>query len=197
MTPEKDIRPHEPFDNEPDMGHDYDGIRELDHRLPNWWLAIFYLSIVFSFGYWAYYHVMGAGPLQYEAYEMEMAAAEEAAAARAGDRDELSNELLLAFSEDTTKTAAGEQTYQQFCAACHGAQGEGGIGANLTDAYWIHGNQPMEIHGVIAEGVATAGMPAWKGVLGDKKMEEVTAFVLTLRGKNVPGKEPQGEKREE
>jgi len=197
MTPEKELTAREAMAAEPDMGHDYDGIRELDHRLPNWWLAIFYLTIIFSFGYWAYYHVMRAGPLQYEAYEMEMAAAEAAAAARAGDRGELTDEVLLAYSQDATKVAAGQQTFQQFCVACHGAQGEGGIGANLTDPYWIHGNKPLEIHAVIADGVATAGMPAWKSVLGDRKLEEVTAFVLTLKGKNLPGKEPQGEKRED
>lgn len=197
MTPEKKIGTSESLATEPDMGHDYDGIRELDNRLPNWWLAIFYLSIVFSFGYWAYYHVLEAGPLQMEAYELEMARAEAAAATRSSDRGSLSNEMLLALSEDEERVGAGQQTYAQFCAACHGSNGEGGIGANLTDDYWIHGASPMEILGVVSEGVATAGMPAWKGVLGDRKIEEVTAYVLTLRGKNLPGKEPQGEKLEE
>lgn len=197
MTPEQKIETGEPLATEPDMGHEYDGIRELDNRLSNWWLAIFYLSIVFSFGYWAYYHVLDAGPLQMEAYEQEMARAEAAAAARAADREALTDELLVSWSEDGAKVGAGQATYTQFCAACHGPGGEGGIGPNLTDAYWLHGGAPLEIMKVISEGVATAGMPAWKGVLGDQKMEEVTAYVLTLRGKNLPGKEPQGEKVEE
>lgn len=195
MTPEKEIR--EGMVNEPDMGHEYDGIRELDHRLPNWWQATFYLSIVFAFAYWAYFHIMGAGPLQMERYEQELARAEAAAAERAGDREAISDELLLAYSADEGRMASGQQTYTQFCAACHGAQGEGGIGANLTDEFWIHGGAPLDILKVVSEGVPTAGMPAWRSVLGEQKTEEVAAFVLSLRGKNLPGKEAQGERWEE
>lgn len=196
MTPEQKIETMDPVASEPDMGHDYDGIRELDNRLPNWWLAIFYLTIVFSFGYWAYYHVLKAGPLQMEAYELEMARAEAAAAERGGG-EALTDEVLLAYAEDEAKVNAGQVTFAQFCAACHGPSGEGGIGANLTDPYWIHGGSPLEILEVVSEGVATAGMPAWKGVLGKQKVEEVTAFVLTLKGKNLPGKGPEGERLEE
>lgn len=196
MTPEKKIENMEPV-TEPDMGHDYDGIRELDNKLPFWWQAIFYLTIIFSFGYWAYYHVLEAGPLQMERYEIEMAQAEAAAEARSAGKEALSDELLLAYSQDTAKVSAGQADYAAYCAACHGANGEGGIGPNLTDAYWIHGASPMEIHKVISEGVATAGMPSWKGVLGDSKVEQVAAYILTLKGKNLPGKEPQGEKVEE
>lgn len=194
MTPEAKI---DPTLNEPDMGHDYDGIRELDNKLPFWWQAIFYLTIIFSFGYWAYYHVLDIGPDQWQRYEAELARAEADAASRSAGKAELSDELLLAYSQDSAKVGAGQADYTTFCVPCHGANGEGGIGPNLTDPYWIHGAKPMEIHKIVSEGVATAGMPAWKSVLGDTRVEQVVAYVLTLKGKNVPGKEPQGEKVEE
>lgn len=178
---------------EPDMGHDFDGIRELDNRLPNWWLATLYLSIVFSFGYWMYYHVLKAGPLQMEAYEMEMAKADEAAAALAELRGAATDESLLALTEDPQAISSGQEVFAQHCAACHGPQGEGTIGPNLTDPYWKHGGAPTEILQVVSIGVPAAGMPAWKPMLGAKKVEEVTAYLLTLKGKNLPGKGPEGE----
>lgn len=178
--------------SEPLMGHEYDGIRELDHKLPNWWLATFYLAIVFSFGYWGYYHILEAGPLQMDEYRIEMAQAEAAAAARAEARGVVTDEMLAALGQDAAATAAGQVVYTQFCAACHGGQGEGGIGPNLTDDAWIHGGKPTEILHVVEQGVPAAGMPAWKPVLGSEKVEQVTAFLLTLKGKNVPGKAPQG-----
>lgn len=186
-----------PHAEEPDMGHDFDGIRELDNKLPNWWLATFYLAIVFSFGYWAWYHILDAGPLQMEAYEMEMARAAEAAESRRAARGEVGDEALAALSEDAAVVSSGQAIYGQFCAACHAAGGEGSIGPNLTDAYWIHGGSPKEILKVVSDGVAAAGMPSWRPVLGDEKVEQVTAFLLTLKGKDLPGKEPQGEKSED
>lgn len=183
----------EEVDADLDMGHDYDGIRELDHKLPNWWLATFYLVIVFSFGYWGYYHILEAGPLQMEAYQIEMAQAEEAAAARAAERGEITDESLLALQDDAAVVSAGQTTYTQFCAACHGGQGEGGIGPNLTDDAWLHGGKPTDILQVVEQGVPAAGMPAWKPVLGAEKVEQVTAFLLTIKGQNVPGKAPEGQ----
>lgn len=181
-----------PSHNEPDMGHEFDGIRELDNRLPNWWLATLYLSIVFSFGYWMYYHVFQAGPLQMDEYHQEMARAEEAAAALAEARGAIDDDTLVGMAGDGQQTAEGQIVYSQYCAACHGAQGEGGIGPNLTDKHWIHGGQPTKILEVVSTGVPAAGMPAWKPMLGNSKVEQVTAYLLTLKGKNLPGKAPEG-----
>ena len=36
-------------------GHEWDGIRELNTPLPRWWLWLFYLTIVWSIGYWIVY----------------------------------------------------------------------------------------------------------------------------------------------
>ena len=122
-------------DEAPDTGHDYDGIREYDNRLPNWWLATLYISIVFAFGYWAYYHVLSAGPLQHEEYQAEMAQAAKAAEAQAALRGAATDESLAAIMADTAAMEDAKATFSQYCAACHAASGEGMIGPNLTDRY--------------------------------------------------------------
>lgn len=178
----------------PDTGHDYDGIREFDNKLPNWWLATLFLTIFFSIGYWLYYHTLEVGPDQFTEYEMEMADAAAAAAERARDRGEVNDESLLSASRDPSQVGTGKELFGQYCAACHGPDGGGTIGPNLTDGHWITGaGQPMEIREIVSSGVTAKGMPAWGQLLGDEKVDQITAFVLTLKGTNVPGKGPEGE----
>jgi cytochrome c oxidase cbb3-type subunit 3 len=89
--------------------------------------------------------------------------------------------------------AAGKAVFGQYCVACHGPEAAGLIGPNLTDHAWIHGGTPTAILQTVTAGVAAKGMPSWGPVLGPDKVENVVAFVLTLRGKNVPGKPAEGE----
>ena len=42
------------------MDHEADGIRELDNKLPRWWVWLFYRTIIFAVGYMLYYHTRGA-----------------------------------------------------------------------------------------------------------------------------------------
>lgn len=177
-----------------DTGHEYDGIREFDNKLPNWWLATLFLSIFFSIGYWLYYHTFEGGSDQLSRYEMELADAAAAAASRAQERGDVSDEALLAFSADAGKVGSGKDLFATYCLACHGPDGGGTIGPNLTDDHWLTGSgKPMEIRQIISAGVTAKGMPAWGQLLGDEKVDQITAFVLTLKGKNVPGKGPEGE----
>lgn len=178
---------------EPELGHEYDGIREYDNRLPNWWLMTFYGAIVFAFGYWLYFHTFEIGDSAAEALEIELARA----AAEAEERDAamaagLSDESLVAMSSDAAVVARGKEVFTQNCLACHGANGEGTVGPNLTDAYWINGHRPTDIHGVIADGRLAKGMPSWKAVLGGGRVRDVAAFVLSLKNTHVPGKAPEG-----
>jgi cytochrome c oxidase cbb3-type subunit 3 len=39
------------------------------------------------------------------------------------------------------------------------------------------------------------GMPSWGLTLGTAACKQLAAYVLTVRGTNVPGKPPQGERR--
>lgn len=177
----------------PDTGHDYDGIREHDNRLPNWWLATLFITIVFGYGYWVYYHVLDGTPDQLAVYEAEMERAAVLAAERARERGVLDDDAFVALAADEAKVGAGKATYQQSCASCHGADGQGLIGPNLTDAYWIHGSNPTDIYQVVAEGAPAKGMPGWEQMLGRDKVESVVAYLLTIKGTEIAGKAPEGD----
>jgi cytochrome c oxidase cbb3-type subunit 3 len=175
--------------------HQFDGIEEFDNHLPNWWLWTFYGACIFSLFYWLYYHGLGLGPTSREYYEREMAAA-----AAAKVTVEVTEESLLTLSADTAGLHAGRQVFEQNCVACHGPDGGGTLagaplpGPNLTDGAWIHGGAPMQIHATITNGVVEKGMLAWGPILGPTKVQQVAAYVLSIRDTNVAGgREPQGE----
>lgn len=169
--------------------HIYDDIEEEDNRLPNWWLAILFGSMVFSFAYWFVYHTTQMRPHPRVVYEQEVAALIAARIAA----NPASPEAIVAMSKDPVAMEKGAQVFMTTCAACHGLEGEGVIGPNLTDRYWIHGNQPEMMLSAVTNGYPTKGMPAWGPILGPERSLQAAAYVLTLRGKNVPGKAPQGE----
>ena len=165
------------------MPHSYDGIREYDKRLPNWWLWTFYLAMIFSFGYWFVVH--RSEPLTPPEVELERKVAEMAMKASAGG--DLSDDQLWQMAENPDIVAAGNETFQTTCASCHGPNLGGGIGFNLADAEWVHGVQPNDIMKTVSEGIVEKGMPEWGPVIGAQRVAEVTAFVLSY---HTPG--PQG-----
>lgn len=172
--------------------HEFDGIQEYDNRLPNWWLYTLYGAIVFAVIYWFAFHTTGIAPLPEERYELEMVAAAEAQLKRM-EGQELTNESLQLTSTVPARVEAGQQVFQQFCVVCHQADGSGNVGPNLTDAYWIHGGKPLDIHDTVTNGVTDKGMAAWGDQLGPRRVQDVVAYVLTLKGKNLPGKAPEGD----
>jgi cytochrome c oxidase cbb3-type subunit 3 len=171
--------------------HEYDGIQEFDNRLPNWWLFTLYGAILFAFLYWFSVHTWRWAPLSHELYEREMAAAAERQLAQMADQ-ELTDDAFLLMAQIPATVERGRAVFEQFCVTCHKADGSGQVGPNLTDAYWLHGAQPLQIHHTVTNGVPEKGMAAWANQLGPMRVQDVVAYVLTLKGKNRPGKEPQG-----
>lgn len=189
----KDAPPAAPGDA-PILDHEYDGIQEYDNPLPGWWLYIFWASILFTPIYIAYYH-FGDGPLVADEYAADVRAFEEAEAQRAMESGAVSEDALAALSRDEATLAAGEALFKTNCVACHGDKGEGKIGPNLTDDAWIHGGTLMAIHTTIDQGVPEKGMLAWGKTLPGDDVKRLAAYVAgKLRGTNVPGLPPQGEK---
>jgi cytochrome c oxidase cbb3-type subunit III len=172
--------------------HDFDGIQEYDNDLPPWWKYLFYVTIVFAVGYMLHYHVFRTGPLQEEEYEMEMQQAALLAAQNADDPNAVTNYQVLT---DAAALESGKSLYIQNCAACHGQAGEGTVGPNLTDEYWIHGGDVNDIFKTIKYGVPSKGMVPWQGKMTKDQMLEVSSYILSLQGTNPPNaKEAQGEK---
>jgi cytochrome c oxidase cbb3-type subunit III len=173
------------------LEHGFDGIREYDNKLPNWWLYILYASIVFAVGYWIVFQTLGLANLPLARYRIEMAKAAEAQLAKMKGQP-VTNESLLLMAAVPERVAEGSAIFTQYCVVCHNANGQGNVGPNLTDNYWLHGGRPLDILNTITKGVPEKGMVAWGGQLGPARVEKVATFVISLRGKNLPGKAPQG-----
>jgi len=169
-----------------DIVHEYDGIEEADNRLPTWWVAGFIFTIVFGMVYWFVYHEYHLAELPNARFKDAMAALEIQRAREAGA------DLSLAV-KDPALIKAGQGLFAQYCVPCHGEKGQGKIGPNLTDTMYLHGGSARAIHDTIEKGVGAKGMPSWGPVLGPVAVKQATAFVVSLRGTNVPGREPQGE----
>jgi cytochrome c oxidase cbb3-type subunit 3 len=185
-----------PLDREHEIisHHQFDGIRELDNSLPPWWVNMFILTVIWGVIYMFYYHWGGNGPSSAEEYKMEVETAIKqqriALAGQANAVDE-SNVTALTASSDLGE---GELIYKTSCLVCHGAAGEGGVGPNLTDEYWLHGGGVKNIFKTIKYGVPEKGMVAWSSTLKPADMQKVASFILTMQGTNPPNpKAPQGD----
>jgi len=185
-----------PIEKEKDilLDHNYDGIRELDNVLPPWWVAMFWICVFYGFGYLGYYHVWDYGQGSREEYAAEMEFAEAQVAQFLSRQADQVDENNVAIVADENKLTLGEAVYVANCATCHGQNGEGGIGPNMTDKYWINGGDITSIFKTIKYGVPSKGMIAWKSQLRPSDIQNVSSYILTLQGTNPPnGKEPQGE----
>jgi cytochrome c oxidase cbb3-type subunit III len=169
----------------------YDDIQEEDNHLPNWWLAILFGTIVFAFGYWIVYQTTKTMPNPGAEYAADVAKLKQERAERMA-ANPTSDEALMALVADPAAVEEGHKIFMTICAACHGPLANGLVGPNLTDKYWLHGNRPSELAKSVEGGYPEKGMPPQGMALGPEKVRQVVAYVLTLRNKNVPGKEPQG-----
>jgi cytochrome c oxidase cbb3-type subunit III len=171
------------------MDHDYDGIRELDNDLPTWWIATMVFTMILGAVYVLHYHIFSGGDLMEKAYQRELNNAAQEQQARLADFDALSPE-----EQATQLLTQGEGLFATNCAICHGPQGQGMVGPNLTDDYSIHGSSIEAISKIIEVGVADKGMPQWSDKLSPRQIKSVSLYVEAMKGKNLPGKEAQGEK---
>jgi cytochrome c oxidase cbb3-type subunit 3 len=176
------------------LDHNYDGIRELDNNLPPWWKYGFYLTIVFAVVYLIHFHVSNTGKLQLAEYEDQLAEAkiqhEEFKKKSANLVDENNATVLL----DEGSLASGKTIFMDNCAACHGRAGEGGVGPNLTDDYWLHQGGIKDIFKTIKYGWPEKGMKSWQQDLGAKQIHEISSYIKSLHGTNpANAKEKQGE----
>ena len=179
------------------LDHNYDGIQELDHPLPFWWVMIFAMTISFGIPYYMYYNHFD-GPTLTDEYQEELdkvTAIQKEADAKKGGFDIDSYKAIMVSEEGKQ---SGEKVYRRKCSACHGQVGEGGIGPNLTDKYWIHGDGSVpEVYKVVDAGVLDKGMPAWGTTITKEEVMAVVGHIAKFVGTNPENaKEPQGELKE-
>lgn len=183
-----------PLEKEEDImfHHDFDGIKELDNRIPPWFSFLFYGTIIFSITYMIVFHVIGDGNVQQNEYnkEVQQASFEKEMLIRSGA---FINEETVTFNNDAATIAEGKDIFLKNCATCHANDGGGGVGPNLTDDYWIHGGGIKNIFKTIKYGVPAKGMISWQSQLDPSKIRAVASYVITLHGtKPASPKEPQG-----
>ncbi len=177
-----------------DLNHDYDGISELDNRIPQWWLYTFYFTILFGVVYM--YRMFGNHtiPSQYEQLQQSITEAE----ILQRERDEA---MGGAIDENTVKMVGesgiqnGQKLFYANCRACHGDEAQGAsVGPNLTDAYWLHGGSLKDVFYSIKAGWPDKGMQSWSAILSPSEMQDVASYIMSVQGSSPPNaKSPQGE----
>jgi cytochrome c oxidase cbb3-type subunit 3 len=183
-------------DNALIRGHNYDGIKEYDNPMPGWWIWIFWITVLFSpiyvlgvhtFGFLdSYQDDLAQGQDELQTIRHTYAEANPSAAVDAASLD--------AMVANPQMAQAGAVHFAAQCAACHGMEGQGLIGPNLTDAYWIHGNSNQAIFDIITKGVLEKGMPPWEAVYSPEERAELVAYINSILGTNPPNpKAPEGQ----
>jgi cytochrome c oxidase cbb3-type subunit 3 len=170
------------------LDHEVDGIRELDNKLPRWWVWLFNITILFAAFYLTYYHVLRAGDLSAAEYQKEMKQGAEIKAAAMGKFE--AGIPTLVPSKDPGVLDNGKQIFLTRCAPCHRADGGGLVGPNLCDDYWIHGSNFSDNVTTIWNGVPAKGMITWKNYLNPDQIKSVASYIYTLRGTHPPNPKP-------
>jgi cytochrome c oxidase cbb3-type subunit 3 len=186
------------------VGHEWDGIEELDTPLPRWWLWTFYATIVFAIGYtiaypaWPMVDSATAGLLGWSSrgqFAQETAIAEQEKAATFAAIGRMPIEELPRHPElMRAAVEGGRAAFRVNCVQCHGSGAAGGHGyPNLNDDDWLWGGDLKAIETTITDGIRdphnaatrTSMMPSFghDGILTPAQVDEVASHVLSLSGK--------------
>ena len=183
----------EPVTEEILTNHSYDGIQEYDNPLPGWWKFLFWCSIFFAPLYWFYFQhwsrrSFGSRPVRATHGELFLKLKFEEIGELEADRA-----TIYKYMNKPEWRAVGKVVYKTNCVSCHGADGGGVVGPNLTDDHWKNVRNIEDIAKVIANGAANGSMPAWKNRMSHQNQIVLTAaYVASLRDNPVSGKAPEG-----
>ena len=164
-------------------GHTWDdNLQEFNNPLPRWWLYLFYITIVFSLIYFALYPAIGniKGYFNWSSedqYNKEI----EAANAKYGPLfAKYASQPIAELAKDTKATQIGQRLFINYCATCHGSDAKGASGfPNLADKDWLYSGTGEEIKKSILLG-RTGVMPDFGKRLGDKSVEDLTHYVMSI-----------------
>lgn len=168
-------------------GHAWDGLEELNNPLPRWWLWMFYITIVYGVVYMLLYPGFGnfQGFLNWSStgqYEQEMQQAE---AEYGPIFAAFAQKSIPELAADPEAQQAGQRLFLSYCSQCHGSDAKGVRGyPNLADQASLYGNTPAAIKHSILDG-RSGMMPPFGAALGEQGVAEMTAYVLSLSGREV------------
>jgi len=176
------------------LEHNYDGIQEYDNPTPGWWHLIFWGTIIWSVLYFVVVQMTALVPSPHTRLEStRTAAVEKQFAALMTIEDDL--QKVRTVMGDENWLAQGKSVFAGTCTLCHGQNGEGLIGPNLTDDYFKNATDLAGMIDVVTNGAANGAMPANKNLLTDNEIALVVGYVASLRGQNLEG--PRGVEGEE
>ena len=173
--------------------HAYDGIQEFDNPLPGWWKWMFVGSIVFSLFYALYFHIGAPGRSVADQYDTALAANTRLQFSEIGDLQPTADNILL-YANKKSWLSVGQTIFKTNCVSCHGRNGEGKVGPNLTDEFYKNVRKVEDIARVINQGAGNGAMPAWANRLHPNEVVLVSSYVSSLRGTYPEGevKGPEG-----
>ncbi len=177
--------------DDPKTDHAYDGIEEYDNPLPGWWKWVFIATIAFSPFYMLFYHGGAAGRSVEDQYGVALATNTRLQFAEIGNLTPDAN-TIATYMHKGSWVKVGESVFKANCISCHGRNGEGQVGPNLTDEMYKNVVKIDDIAKVINEGAGGGAMPKWSNRLHPNEVVLVSAYVASLRGKNVEGRIPEG-----
>jgi len=190
------------------VGHEWDGIEELDTPLPRWWLWTFYATIVFAVFYVVLYpalpmlHGASEGALGWTSHGQldrdlaargaELAPVYAAIARTPVDQLPRNPQLLQAAVE------GGRAAFRMHCVQCHGSGAAGSPGyPNLNDDDWLWGGDLRAIEFTITHGARnpdhdrtrSSQMPAFgrDAILQPAQIDDLVAYVRTISRQQPAG----------
>jgi cytochrome c oxidase cbb3-type subunit 3 len=181
-------------DDELVEGHDYDGIKEYDNPIPPWLSLIFAGTIIWS-GFYVVAINLGYISRYQESLDDGLAELQRMKSQAEEKQPKVTQQMLAKAADSDKAVESAEKIFMGNCANCHGKQGQGLVGPNLTDKFWVHGGSLKDIYKTLVNGVTEKGMPAWGNTFDQEQIVNLTAYVRSLQGTDPSGaKKPEGEK---
>ncbi|QDV65355.1 cbb3-type cytochrome c oxidase N-terminal domain-containing protein [Crateriforma conspicua] len=178
--------------DDPLTGHSYDGIQEFDNPLPGWWKWLFVGSMLFSPPYFFYFHSGVESRTRAASYDRDLAENLQLQFAEIGEL-KADRETVVKFLYKPNWLQVGKVVFETNCQSCHGADGGGLVGPNLTDDHYKNIREIEDIIGVLQNGAAAGAMPAWKNRLSTNELVLAASYVASMRGTEAANpKAPEG-----
>lgn len=172
-------------------GYEYDGITEYDNPCPAWLMYVFYFTVFLAIFFIGYHFGSSSKDEMLKAYMDKLQKSQSQALEQV---PEVSETKLVALLEEPAALSSGKEIFDGKCALCHGVVGEGLIGPNLIDNYWLHGTGKIsDIAAAIRSGIPDKGMVAWQGRIPEENILQIAAYIKSLKGiQSENAKEPEG-----